>query len=343
MGIKSIIDGAVCFTHHYSDMPSSPLTPHEKFFFTPENPEGRSIVIQVEKTLYSTPVGVLQMHSEMIYQLMGFTQLPLGISKLNSPDKDGDYGSHSNPIVIHGLTAEEFTGVLEWLWKSPVEKPENSPPKLIAIISAARYLMMPGTAQWAIQQLKVVQPPVAAVDKIALSERFPIPDEDWVDPAVAELVMLGPIALKDTLPLLSSKIVQIVSAAHLTLIQERINLAYSIPQVGPTSSCNPETHKAICEPLWISLWWNTVARRILHPRDPFAITKIPDLIRETETGEPGGTQINFVCKIMYVQNVENSGALRFEGDIISGAVRAVRQFLESLHMNINEFKMTATE
>jgi hypothetical protein len=276
------------------------------------------------------------------------------------PEKEGDEGSRSNPIFIQSLTADGFAGVLSWIWSLYVmcnlvsflishywqyyrhtDDPTTSAPKLIDIIESSRFLMIPRCARWAINKLKIIQPSLSPIQKLKLSQRYPIFDADWIDPAVAALVVEGPVLsigrTEDILSELPSRVIHILTAAHVTLIQERIRLAQSIITVGPSPFCDETKHQTVCHPYWVNIWWNTIARRLLHPKTPIAVSEAPNLARSTIRGEPGGTEMDVSCKMKYINEVEHSGALNFEDDVISGATQAIKVFLQAGHMCITEF------
>ncbi|KAF5333920.1 hypothetical protein D9758_017467 [Tetrapyrgos nigripes] len=329
---------------------------HPTFYF---HDEGKMLVFSVENVLFRTPVGLLILHSDMIRGLMSFKQRPITVDTTSAtqdttagqsqqqripyPEKEGDEGSRSNPIVISGLTADGFAGVLSWIWKPPYknyEDPDNSPSRLIDIIEASRYLMIQSCGRWAINQLKLVKPPLSSISKLALSHCYLIFDADWIGSAVSELVLDGPvksIGQPESLSELSSTVVHIISAAHVTLLQERINLTQSIVKVDPSEYCDAKTHDEVCHPIWINIWWGTVARRLLHPRNPLPLSEIASVVAAASRGEPGGVEMNVSCKFKYITEVKNGGHLDFQERIIAAAVDSVRKYLVTCHMNIEEF------
>ncbi|KAK7452117.1 hypothetical protein VKT23_012222 [Stygiomarasmius scandens] len=309
---------------------------HPKYWF---DDEGRILVFRAGNTLFHVTVSPLTLHSEFIRDLWELSKLPSMLDPKNCtalPQQPGDPGSLSNPIVLPGISGEEFAIILDWVWHSPHQPPSFDAHLLIGLLTSARYLMMPECARWAIDHLKTLFPPLSPVQIVHLATTVPVFDEDLLHPAIASLIRAGPEGLSiDDEEKLGARIVGIIAKAHVRILAERAQLAQSIPTVGPSDECNIPRHERLCVPSFAKLWWNDVGRRLLNPDDPIPLDEVVNVVHGSDSGD-----MRIMCKIKYLSALEVGDALKVDQLIVTAATTSIIKFLRSLHMNPDEFAIS---
>ncbi|THU81051.1 hypothetical protein K435DRAFT_809402 [Dendrothele bispora CBS 962.96] len=241
---------------------------HPKYWF---DDEGRILVFRAGNTLYRVTVSPLTLHSEFVRDLWELSKLPSMLDSKNCerlPQHPGDPGSVSNPIALPGISDDEFTVILDWVWHSPHQPPSFDARLLVALLTSARYLMMPEL------------PPLSPVQIVHLATSVPVFDEDLLHPAVASLIQAGPEKLSaEDEEKLGARIVGIIAKAHVRILAERARLAQSMPTVGPSDECNVPRHERLCVPNFAKLWWNEVGRRLLNPDKPIPLDEVVNVVR----------------------------------------------------------------
>jgi hypothetical protein len=158
---------------------------------------------------------------------------------------------------------------------------------------------------------------------LQLAHKFSI--EPWVAPNLQSLIRTPIVEITaGDAGQLGPKVLLVIAKAREALEKER-KLISAYPPKLPSSwpSCWCASH-SVCEKIWVEVWWKTVARSLLHPRDPHPLSEIVSLLERTP--HPG---MNSECKqdlIGYMASDIGSRPFQAEEKICESAILAVRQY-----------------
>ncbi|KAI5986559.1 hypothetical protein EDC04DRAFT_2913258 [Pisolithus marmoratus] len=261
---------------------------HPKYWFLDGN-----IVFQADGTLFCLHQGVLFVHSPTLENI--FT-LPPGVAN--------DGADEDHPIVLPGISGEEFEHFVSWLYHGTVPHDQNLP-SLVAILKVSRLWQIDNSISWAIAHLDQLE--LSAVHKLELAHKYTIPQ--WIAPSVHSLTLASLSAIdEDEALILGVRVYSIIARAQEVMETERhtiaaVHLAFPFP--------HPQ-HK--------------VAHQLLHPYNPLAISALVEYV--AQQANPDG--LNLECKASFVNQVVESGGLEVEENIIYGAITAVEAYFNTL-------------
>lgn len=200
--------------------------------------------------------------------------------------------------------------------------------------------MMPSLARWALARIQEFDPPMSPVQKLVLSQELPLLKFEWLRPSVGALLLIELDtfnSLQSGMTSLHPQIILKLLSARETLRNERIILAYTqLPDnIPPAIGCDPIRHSTICFPVWRGLWWNQIARRLLHPELDRRVDRISDMPTMLRGIQWEG--ITASCVDSFISSLEGAGAFTVEAEIVRAATTAVQDYLSTLHMNPDEF------
>ena len=121
------------------------------------------------------------------------------------------------------------------------------------------------------------------------------------------------------------KVLLVIAKAREAMDDERKLLAAYPPKLPthyPSAWCS--LHTTTCEKIWAEVWWKTVSRSLLHPREPLPLANIIGLLLRTP--HPGMQQ---ECKqdlIDYISSDAGYRPFQAEERIFESAILAVEQY-----------------
>lgn len=200
--------------------------------------------------------------------------------------------------------------------------------------------MMPSLARWASARIQEFDPPMSPVEKLVLSQELPLLKFEWLRPSIGALLLIELNmfnSLQSNMASLHPQVILKLLSARETLRNERITLAYTqLPDnIPPAAGCDSIRHSTICFPVWRGLWWNQIARRLLHPELGRRVDRISDMPAMLHGIQWEG--ITAGCVGSFVSSLEGAGAFVVEAEIITAATTAVQEYLSTLYMNPHEF------
>ncbi|KAI5993212.1 hypothetical protein EDD15DRAFT_2367447 [Pisolithus albus] len=282
---------------------------HPKYWFLDGN-----IVFQADSTLFRLHKGVLFVHSPTLENIFA---LPSGV------ENDGEDEDH--PIFLPGISGEEFDHFVSWLYHVSGAVPhDRNLPSLVAILKVSRLWQIENSIAWAIAHLNQLE--LSAVHKLELARKYTIPQ--WIAPAVRSLTLASLSAIdEDETLVLGVRVYSIIARAREVMEMERRTIAAVPPGLSlpPSPACN-NSHHVHCKDVWTRFWWQKVARQLLHPYNPLAISALVEYV--SQQTNPDG--LNLECKARFIGQVVESGGLEVEENIIYGAITAVQAYFETL-------------
>ncbi|KAI5990740.1 hypothetical protein EDD15DRAFT_2197815 [Pisolithus albus] len=259
---------------------------HPKYWFLDGN-----IVFQADSTLFRLHKGVLFVHSPTLENIFA---LPSGV------ENDGEDEDH--PIFLPGISGEEFDHFMSWLYHVSGALPhDQNLSSLVAILKVSHLWQIENSIAWAIAHLNQLE--LSAVHKLELECKYTI---------------------HNGLPLL---VYSIIARAREVMEMEWRTIAAVPPGLSlpPSPACN-NSHHVHCKDVWTRFWWQKVARQLLHPYNPLAISALVEYV--SQQTNPDG--LNLECKARFIGQVVESGGLEVEENIIYGAITAVQAYFETL-------------
>ncbi|KAI6139225.1 hypothetical protein BKA82DRAFT_165938, partial [Pisolithus tinctorius] len=132
---------------------------------------------------------------------------------------------------------------------------------------------------------------------------------------------------EDNALVLGVRVYSIIARAREVMEMEHRTVAAVPPGLSlpPSPACNSSQH-ARCKDVWARFWWQKVARQLLHPYSPLALSSLVDYV--TQQANPDG--LNVECKGSFINQVVESGGLEVEENIIHGAITAVQAYFDAL-------------
>ena len=207
---------------------------------------------------------------------------------------------------------------------SNIESHQLDVPSLVAILKVSRLWMVENSIQWVVDHLNELD--LSPAHKLELARMYTIPQ--WVAPAIRTLI-LSPLSIisEDDTHRLGLRVYSIIAKAHEVMDTERRTLAAVPPglSLGPSTSCNATQHSQ-CRDAWAKFWWQKVARQLLHPVSPLALSGVVEYVAT----QAHPISLNMECKEEIIGQAVDSGALDAEDQIIGGAVEAVQQYFVTL-------------
>ncbi|KAI6046199.1 hypothetical protein EDC04DRAFT_2598385 [Pisolithus marmoratus] len=282
---------------------------HPKYWFLDGN-----IVFQADGTLCHLHQGVLFVHSPTLENI--FT-LPSGVAN--------DGADEDHLIVLPGISGDEFEHFISWLYHVSGTVPhDQNLPSLVAILKVSRLWQIDNSISWATAHLDQLE--LSAVHKLELACKYTIPQ--WIAPSVRSLTLASLSAIdEDEALILGVRVYSIIARAQEVMETERRTIAAVPPGLSlpPSPACNI-SHHAHCKDVWTHFWWQKVARQLLHPYNPLAISALVEYV--AQQANPDG--LNLECKASFVNQVVESGGLEVEENIIYGAITAVEAYFNTL-------------
>ncbi|KAI5994243.1 hypothetical protein EDC04DRAFT_2586389 [Pisolithus marmoratus] len=282
---------------------------HPKYWFLDGN-----IVFQVNGTLFHLHQGVLFVpftySGEYLYPSIWCWQMMVS-------DED-------HPIVLPGISGEEFEHFISWLYHQWNCSHDRNLPLLWQVLKVSRLWQIDNSISWAIAHLDQLE--LSAVHKLSL-QQYMIPQ--WIAPSVRSLTLASLSAIdEDEALVLGVRVYSIIARAREVMETERHPIAAVSPglSVPPSPACNI-SHHAHCKVVWTCFWWQKVARQLLHPYNPLAISALVEYVAQQANPD----SLNLECKASFVNQVVESGGLEVEENIIYGAITAVEAYFNTLY------------
>ncbi|KAJ6494117.1 hypothetical protein C8R47DRAFT_1213785 [Mycena vitilis] len=299
--------------------PNSEHTPyqrHAKYYET----ESRTFVYAIEKTLYHFPLAVLTMFSPPLTAVFGIPPSAPGIDEHGN--QLADQGTEKNPIILPGVTVEQMDDFLSYFFKSSLTPISDLPAERLEKIGV--NLLTVGCL-WDIEEAKThakgilsgLQLPACRM--LSLARQFAV--HEWVDKAVRTLVPICGSLTNDDALAIGPITLGIFMQAKTALDLERVDIAFTPQKLKDAMDLNYgecDDHRA-CERAWKTMWWNVIAKKILHPRAPMALDKIGETLN--------GLSIPGMTPKCHEDAVAKWTTFYFEDEeIMLAAVKAVEAF-----------------
>ncbi|KAJ6511627.1 hypothetical protein DFH09DRAFT_1333765 [Mycena vulgaris] len=237
--------------------------------------ETRTFVYAVQGVLYHFPLAVLTMMSPPLTSIFGIPQSTA--TTADNVTVMAAEGTEANPIVLPGVTVQQFDDLLSYFFKSaliPMEMLSTSRKQEVCInlLSVGSLWEIDEAKQYAKDVLRGMNLPAERILQIA--RQFAI--HEWIDDAVRTLIpncgslnntqalILGPITLN------------ILYQAKTELAAECMLVAHVAPTLTSADymaygACRD--HKS-CERGVKTHWWTLVGKKFLHPKNPMALGAI---------------------------------------------------------------------
>ncbi|KAL0948682.1 hypothetical protein HGRIS_010487 [Hohenbuehelia grisea] len=257
---------------------------------------------QVESTLFKVDIGSLQEYADAIKEIFSIP-----------PTGPIDEGTESRPIIIQGITATQMDAFLTWLWHiewRPVPPEEDI---LVAILHISHMWLVKSGENYAVHHIKNLGLHPARM--VELGVRYDV--AHWIEAAIPMLLNTPMRQLSDChMAQLGIKIIGVITKAQETLEEHRKRLAHYPP---PLNNYVPDcsTHTT-CKHVWHDVWWKTIARAILHPKEPCRLNDCLDLIRNTSF-----STMKDMCKAAAIVSIQESGSFAVEGQVTQRAIDSI--------------------
>ncbi|KAI6016757.1 hypothetical protein EDC04DRAFT_2577152, partial [Pisolithus marmoratus] len=128
--------------------------------------------------------------------------------------------------------------------------------------------------------------------------KYTIPQ--WIAPSVRSLTLASLSAIdEDEALVLGVRVYSIIARAREVMETERHPIAAVSPglSVPPSPACNI-SHHAHCKVVWTCFWWQKVARQLLHPYNPLAISALVEYVAQQANPD----SLNLECKSKLCQS-----------------------------------------
>ncbi|KAI5984838.1 hypothetical protein EDD15DRAFT_2374740 [Pisolithus albus] len=284
------------------------MNQHPIFWFADGN-----IVFQAGDTIFRLHKSILFMHSQALETIL---TLPSGI------EGDGENSNHA--IFLEGISMDEFEHFVSWVYHVGSATQQHTIASLTAILKISRLWMIENSILWAIANLEQLD--LSPAHKLELAHKYNIPG--WI-PLTAQALIFSPLSAisDDDVCRLGLRAYSIIAKACEMVECERKTIAAVPPglSLDPDPSCPPNQHQH-CREAWIRFWWHKVARQLLHPTKPLALSGIIDYI----ANQPHPDGLRVACRERYVGEIIEGGGLHVESEIVGGATAAIETYFASL-------------
>ncbi|KIO02198.1 hypothetical protein M404DRAFT_28110 [Pisolithus tinctorius Marx 270] len=237
---------------------------------------------------------------------------------------EGDGEDSNHAIFLEGISREEFTHFVAWVYHVGSAAQHHTIPSLTAILKISRMWMIENSIEWAISNLEKLD--LSPAHKLELTRRYSIPE--WI-PHATQALVISPLAVisKDDVSWLGLRVYSIIAKAWEMIECEQKTIAAVPPGLSlePDPNCPASQHQ-LCREAWIRFWWHKVARQLLHPTRPLPLDAVIDYI----ASQPHPDGLRVACRERYVGEIIEGGGLHVVDAIVDGATGAIQHYLASL-------------
>ncbi|KAF4596843.1 hypothetical protein EYR40_007468 [Pleurotus pulmonarius] len=270
---------------------------HSKFFLD---------MRMIQNVLFRVDVASLQNYSETFKDI--FSIPPSG--PLNE-------GSEENPVILQGISVDEFEAFLTWLYHIAWRSFPHTEETLVSILSVSHMWQVQAGFDYAMDRIVELNLPAARM--LHLGARFRI--RDWVLNAVPILLATSARQLTDhDIELMGARVISIIIKAKEVVDEQRKTLAAFPPPLSDAPSWGCETH-ASCHRVWRDTWWKVIAKAILHPKFPRPLTDCIGLIVETPY-----IGMSAQCKQEAILSITEQGNFSVEEEIRRRALDSILSY-----------------
>lgn len=203
--------------------------------------------------------------------------------------------------------------------------------------------------RWTLQEIVNHDTPLPAIEKLVLSQELPLLEETWLRPSVGALILISLetySGLSSELARLHPAVLTKINIARETLHRQREILAFTqLPSgIQPGAGCSHVRHESTCYPVWVGIWWNQVARRLLQPEENKRIERLTQLPAHLRSMRWDG--ITPTCVELFIQALEAADIFQVENRIFDAATCAIRELFLKAHnagRSAEEFDFSAEE
>ncbi|EMD33018.1 hypothetical protein CERSUDRAFT_77058 [Gelatoporia subvermispora B] len=248
------------------------------------------------------------MHSKGFDELLN-TRLPT--------EKNGM--TDDTAVLVRNTTRLQFDDLMKYLYQRQVHdallsRDYYSTNRLIDQIYLCNSVLHNHTCQH----------PRAPAAQLQLACKFNIPE--WLPDAVARILRWDVREVTDTdVASIDYRVLTILIHAKAKLEHERRVMAQNAPITVRSAAC--QSHQE-CMSSWGNIWWDIVARRLLHPEKPLAFSQVSPLLkRVTQDRRYAGLRD---CLVDTIAHIAENSIFPTEADIVDGAVKEIMKSLRLL-------------
>ncbi|KAF8198606.1 hypothetical protein BJ912DRAFT_922534 [Pholiota molesta] len=246
-----------------------------------------------DNTIFSVNLGCLEKYSETIRSIFG---LPSNIS---------NKGTEESPVHIPEITVKEFDAFLKWFddlsWQSGSKFDVDN------LLDCQQQIIDDGKT-WAVEQLNLLQPPLASSCRLYLAQTFHI--SEFVVPAVQELMTRSKDG-KHIRAIMEEEVEEMGLIAFSTIARglegidvKRTLMALTPPTLPQDNIC--KTHVK-CKESWKKGWSTIIASKLVG-KDSMVLSQIADSL----TGMFFPSSLNFACKSKGVTKLRQGDIFQVE-------------------------------
>ncbi|KAI0054651.1 hypothetical protein BV25DRAFT_1833563 [Artomyces pyxidatus] len=267
--------------------------------------DGRSVVLQVGRTLYKLPASLLRRRSSVFNDLF---DLP--------PTQDPEGCSDETPIVLQGVTEADFDHLMTFLWGSNPEQKPPTLPYLIAVLKLSDLWDIQDGREYAIPQLEL-QRDFNNFLKLSCAVKYHV--DHWVADSFRSLLLLD---LDEYQPgqidELGLRVYTALSFVRFKLDKFRRSLSYGDPPFSQSVACMTPKR---CQAAWLSIWNDRFAKMLIHPDVPTGAASVLIAIGDV-IGEVEG--LCALCHNASWQDLTDTGVSLREEAIIQAGIDGLR-------------------
>ncbi|KIJ34739.1 hypothetical protein M422DRAFT_51824 [Sphaerobolus stellatus SS14] len=270
--------------------------------------EDGDIIFLVENVLFKISSWLLSTNSPIFHTLFTLPQndgsqrlvggAMSGTEVVVRTERPLEGTADSNPIVLPGITAEDFGYLMDILYNGQFKPPPYPLEQLIAVLSLGSRFDMSKAKDWAIYHLST-RVDVHPAQMLELAQSYNV--DKWVEPAFRSLVQhrLSSLDTGNTMRLGLRRFAGLAKLKEL-ISNAKLSLAFGGKQFFTSNTFCQDSNQ--CRRSWETIYWIRVSSKILHPDKPVSLEEIPSLVTSW-TDHPG------VCNLCYETSSQKVSSL----------------------------------
>ncbi|KAF8054958.1 hypothetical protein FPV67DRAFT_1681221 [Lyophyllum atratum] len=252
--------------------------------------------------LFKVPIGKLRQYSEPLDKI------------LSIPPSFATEGTECNPIVLHGLTVEEFESFLMWVNHINWSALDLTEVQLSNIFKCCRLWEIQPGIDFAIHGIEKLNLSPSRMIKLGITFQI----SSWIRAAITTLIDTR-LAVVNFSELVDIGLVAsaAIAKAREMLEEDRKILVVVPPPMPATSPLMCASHNN-CIRSWNEIWVRKISREIVHPFTPLPLERIVDRVEEVDY-----PHMRQACKESAIQGMRTSKMLEGKGEVVDKAVETV--------------------